>query len=126
MIDSQDHKNVQVILKLLNINAAASLDPTYKGATIDVTDDPLLKDVKSLPTKDKTSFVNMAMEDFSKFACPPTFLISNVNTLMGFQIEGEAVFDKNGKALTIKGLSILGNASLRSHPQIALPDGATR
>merc|ERR1711981_1448782 len=59
--------------------------------------------------------------------CPPTFLVPDVNTLMGFQIEGEAVFDKNGKAVPITGLSILGDnlISSNSTPK-PLPEGATR
>jgi len=115
-----------VILKLLNINAAASLDSTYKGPTIDVANDPLLKDVKSARSASKSSFVSKAMEDFSKFACPPTFLVPNINTLMGFEIEGEAVFDKKGKAMPISGLSIFDDKSSSSSAPKALPEGATR
>ena len=66
------------------------------------------------------------MDDFSKFASPPTYLIPNINTLMGFQIEGEVVFDKNGKALPISGLSILDEKSIKDDKKNKLPDGATR
>lgn len=127
LLYAHDHKNVHVILKLLNVNAAASLDPAYKGPTIDIMEDPLLKDVKSATSRDKSSFIIKAMDDFSKFACPPTFLVPNINTLMGFQIEGEAVFDRNGKAVPIAGHSILGDdyTSTNSPPK-ALPEGATR
>ena len=127
LIDAHDHRNVHVILKLLNVNAAASQDSTYKGPIIEIIEDPLLKDVKSATLRDKSSLITKAMEDFSKFACPPTFLVPNINTLMGFQIEGEAVFDRNGKAVPIAGHSILGDNSDSSNPPLkTLPEGATR
>ena len=127
LLYAHDHRNVHVMLKLLNINAAASLDSTYKGPTIEIMEDPLLKDVKSATLRDKSSFIIKAMDDFSKFACPPTFLVPNINTLMGFQIEGEAVFDRNGKAVPIAGYSILGDNSNNSNsPLKTLPEGATR
>ena len=115
-----------MILRLLNVNATASIDPTYKGPTINVTDDPLLKDVKSALSKDKLAFVERAMEDFSKFAAPPRCLVPNINTLMGFQIQGEAVFDKNNKALPIEELSILDVGSSTDKSPKPLPEGATR
>ena len=126
LLYSHDHRNVHVILKLLNVNAVASLESTYKGPTIDIVDDPLLRDVKSAPTKDKATFIAMAMDDFSKFACPPNFLVPNINTLMGFQIEGEAVFDKHGKSLPIEGISIFTEDSTINNQPKALPEGATR
>ena len=111
----------------MNVNAAASLDSTYNGPKIDIMEDPLLKDVKAATPRDKSSLITRAMDDFSKFACPPTFLVPDVNTLMGFQIEGEAVFDKKGKAVPIAGLSILGDNSISfNSPPKALPEGATR
>ena len=126
LLYSHDHRNVQVILKLLNVNAVASIDSTYQGPLIDVEDDPLLRDIKSVLTKDKEKLVSLAMEDFNKFACPPKFLVPNVNTLMGFQIEGEAVFDSLGKAVSIDGLSIFSGDSTKSKSQKSLPEGATR
>ena len=126
MLDSHDHRNVQILLKLLNVNAAAKLDASYKGPRINVADDPLLKDVKSAQHVDKSKFIEKAMDDFSKFASPPTYLIPNINTLMGFQIEGEVVFDKNGKALPISGLSILDEESIKDDQKNKLPNGATR
>ena len=101
------------------------MDPGYKGPIIEVADDPLLQNVKALPSKDKATFIEKAMDDFSKFASAPTYLTPNINTLMGFQVEGEAVFDKNGKALPISGLSILDGKS-DTGPAKKLPKGATR
>ena len=126
LIDAHDHRNFQVILKLLNVNAAACSDPSYKGPSISVLDDPLLKDVKPLMSEDKSLFIKKAMEDFSKFASPNKYLIPNINTLMGFQVEGEAVFDKNDKAIPITGLSVLDETSIRSNSPKPLPVGATR
>ena len=108
------------------MNAAACSDPSYKGPSISVLDDPLLKDVKPLMSEDKSLFIKKAMEDFSKFASPNKYLIPNINTLMGFQVEGEAVFDKNGKAIPITGLSVLDETSIRSNSPKPLPVGATR
>ena len=102
------------------------MDASYKGPRINVADDPLLQDVKSAQHADKSKFIEQAMDDFSKFASPPTYLIPNINTLMGFQIEGEVVFDKNGKALPISGLSILDEKSIKDDQKKKLPDGATR
>ena len=70
--DSHDHRNVGIILKLLNINAVAQhlqssnditsddkTSPKYKGPLIAVTDDPLLRDVK-LPVKnDRSKLVSL-------------------------------------------------------------------
>ena len=57
--DSYDHRNVGIILKLLNVNAVAqNVVTNYKGPTIAVEDDPLLRDVK-LPVKtDRTKLVS--------------------------------------------------------------------
>ena len=125
-LDNHDNRNFQVILKLLNVNAAAKNDASYKGPRIDVSDDPLLKDVRTIPSKDKLQFIEKAMEDFSKFASPPTNLVPNINTLMGFQIEGEAVFDKNGKSIPISGLSILDQNSISKKASKKLPENSTR
>jgi hypothetical protein len=35
------------------------------------------------------------MEHFEGLATPPTFLSTDVNTLMGFHVDGEAIFDAN-------------------------------
>ena len=108
------------------MNAAANNDASYKGPRIDVSDDPLLKDVRTTPSKDKLQFIEKAMADFSNFASPPTNLVPNINTLMGFQIEGEAVFDKNGKSIPISGLSILDQNSNSKKASKKLPENSTR
>ena len=124
--DSHNNRNVSAILKLLNINAFASLHPNYAGPSINVMEDPLLRDVRCAQRKDKEIFVQRAMDDFSKLACPPSFLLPNVNTMMGFEIEGEVVFDKNAKPLSIGGISIFGGRSPGSEPEITIPEDATR
>ena len=126
LLYSHDHRNVNVILRLLNVNAVASLKTDYPGPTIAVSDDPLLRDVKVAPRKDKTTFTKKAMEDFSKLACPPTFLLPDVNTLMGFEIEGEVVFDQNVKPLAIAGISVFGRSVTGSNQTKQLPEGSTR
>jgi len=126
LLYNHDNRNFQVILKLLNVNAAANNDASYKGPRIDVSDDPLLKDVRTTPSKDKLQFIEKAMADFSNFASPPTNLVPNINTLMGFQIEGEAVFDKNGKSIPISGLSILDQNSNSKKASKKLPENSTR
>jgi len=39
------------------------------------------------------------MESFEGLAAPPNFLSLDVNTLMGFHLDGEAIFDANMKPL---------------------------
>lgn len=101
LLYSHDHRNVGIILKLLNVNAVAQLlfQNTYSGPTILVGDDPLLRDVKQATKLDKSKLVSSILESFAPLASPPTFLVTEVNTLMGFQIDGEAIFDANLKPL---------------------------
>lgn len=41
------------------------------------------------------------MESFDRLATPPNFLSTDVNTLMGFHLDGEVIFDANLKPLHI-------------------------
>ena len=66
------NKTIGSTLKLLNINAAAKLIyPDYKGPTIGVADDALLKDIKVSPSLAKVQFTQSVMEAFSTLFPPP-------------------------------------------------------
>jgi hypothetical protein len=59
LADAHDHRNVGVILKLLNVNAFAEhlAGRSYAGPVINVADDPLLRDVKLAVKSDRTKLV---------------------------------------------------------------------
>jgi len=100
------NKTIGSTLKLLNINAAAKLlYPDYKGPTIGVADDALLKDIKVSPSLAKVQFTQSVMEAFSTLFPPPRLLRTNVNTLLGCVAEGEFVCDSSGKPLLVQDLS---------------------
>ncbi len=96
--DVHDSRNVGMILKVLNLNAVAKLcTPDYKGPTISVDEDPLLREVKALDRSDRVALVSSVVESFSTLVSPPSFLETHVNSLMGFHLDAECVVStKNG------------------------------
>lgn len=74
---------------------------SYDVATINVAEDPLLRDIKLTEKSDRTKLVSAILSSVESLATPPNFLSKNVNTLMGFQIDGEAIFDEKLKPVAL-------------------------
>jgi len=98
-----DNKNLGGMLKLLNVNAAATkIYKNYKGPTINISEDALLRDIKPLPSLPKVQFCQAVMEAFVSLFPPPRFILTDVNTMMGCVVDGEFVCE----ATTVKPLVI--------------------
>ncbi len=92
-----------VILKVLNVNAAARhLTAGYSGPLIQVSEDPLLRDVRGAAGQDRRQLSNLATEAFSSLAAPPAHATVDVNTFMGFSCAAAAVFDAGGKPMAAR------------------------
>jgi len=101
-LDSHDQRNVGVLLKLLNVNAVARfVDKSYSGSIINVAEDSLLRNIKLPERSDRTKLSTTVLSSIESLASPPDFLCKDVNTLMGFQLDGEAIFDSNLKPIAI-------------------------
>lgn len=117
-------KQIGNTLKLLNINAAARLlIQDYTGSTLSVQDDALMKDIKVSPGLAKVQYNKSVLEAFSTLFPPPRLSSLEVNTLMGFVAEAEAVLDADGRPLTVQEFSDGYGAKAPSKP---LPDGGRR
>ena len=111
-------------MKLLNINAAAKLlIPDYKGSTLSVQDDALMKDIKISPGLGKVQYNKSVLEAFSTLFPPPRLSNLEVNTLLGFVAEAEAVLDADGRPLAVEEFSDGYGAKTPSKP---LPDGGRK
>ena len=69
------------------------------------------------------------MDSFKALAAEPNFLSVDVNTLMGFHIDGEAIFDANMKPLHLQEYETFSsklNFAAQSRPFKPLPKDATR
>lgn len=83
-----------VILKLLNVNAAARLlTPGYSGPLVAVAEDPLLRDVRPAAPAARAKLAQLAAEAFSSLAPPPAHAAAAANTGMGFSVDAAAAFD---------------------------------
>ncbi len=99
-------------MKVLNLNAVAKhLTPDYKGKKklfpmkpafsspllagplISVSQDPLLKDVRAVPSLPKGQLSSLATEAFSSLACPPVHAALVANSGMGFLCDAVCVVD---------------------------------
>ena len=106
ILQNQDVRNTSSIQKLLCINAVAKyLCEKYDGPTIELKDFTL--DHKSTV---QSSQAKNILNAFHNLASPPNFLWENVETLMGFKITSEAVFDleKLQAIGPIKEMALLG------------------
>jgi len=73
--------------------------------------------------------VSSIMESFEGLATPPNFLSTEVNTLMGFHLDGEAIFDSNLKPLHLSEYETFASKCSSIVPQNnfkILPKDATR
>jgi len=124
LLYSHDNRNLGATLKLLNINAAASkIFKNYKGPTLNICEDPLLREINISPSLNKVKLNNSVIEAFSNLVPPPRFLRVNVNTLMGFVADAEFVVDvKNNPMLVDEFANSFGTVT----PSKQLPAGASR
>ena len=108
----------------MNINAAAKqIYKDYKGPTLNVTEDALMKDIKVSPGLAKVQFNQSVLEAFSTLCPPPRLSSLNVNTLLGFVAEADVVLDSRGQPLLVQEFS---NSFGNSQPQKPLPEGGHR
>lgn len=100
--DKNQRVNVASKLKLLNINAAAQLTiPGYEGPLL-----PSDSDVHSVPlvrSRDKQLLVASILDSFSNLFPSATYLRSNINTGMGFLLDGECMLDSKFNPLAVTG-----------------------
>merc|ERR1719318_2261754 len=116
--------NPGTTLKLLNINAAATLlCPDYTGPTLKVEETSQLKDIKVVPSPAKTLYTQSVMEAACTLFPPPRLLRKDVSTLLGSTVEGEFVCDSSARPLPVQELSDNFGSS---EPEKAFPVGAHR
>jgi len=133
IIYSNNNRKVGPILKLLNVNGYASLlcQPSYNGPQVksnpSATDEALpLSDIKGPVTQDKRQVVKQVMDAMASLASGPLFMSVDANTGMGFNVEGEVVFDKNLKPLKIEPIKILGSNKISSSTSPSMPPDSNR
>ncbi len=74
---------------------------SYDGARINVAEDPLLRDMKLTAKPDRSKLAAAILSSVESLATPPIFLGKSVNTLMGFEVDGEAIFDNKLKPVAL-------------------------
>ena len=107
----------------MNVNAYATyIFPKYEGPKFDLTHDALLTDVRSAES-DKQS-IGIMMDAMSSLASGSKFLKPNLNTRMGFVIQGEAVFARDTlNPMMIEDYWLFGS---QESPKKYIPTGAAR
>uniref|UniRef100_A0A1B6CQU6 RAP domain-containing protein n=1 Tax=Clastoptera arizonana TaxID=38151 RepID=A0A1B6CQU6_9HEMI len=87
-------------LKLLNINGAAKLKiKDYKGPFLDSSDEKW--NVSIQRTKDKQTLVTSVIDTLSNLVPSSYYLVTNIDSKMGFYIDGECIVDANLTPLPI-------------------------
>ncbi|PSN58393.1 hypothetical protein C0J52_02817 [Blattella germanica] len=87
-------------LKLLNINAAAQLNlPGYKGPLLSPDSD--VRNVPLVRSRDKQLLVASILDSFSNLLPSATYLQTNINTGMGFLLDGECKLDSKCNPLPV-------------------------
>ncbi|XP_014252550.1 FAST kinase domain-containing protein 4 [Cimex lectularius] len=83
--------------KILNINGVARLNKEYKGPNLDSRDFtfPMVRN------KEKQALFNSVMDALSNILPSSTFLRTNVDTGMGFMIDGECLIDEKMTPLPV-------------------------
>lgn len=98
--DNSQKINVASKLKLLNINAAAQLKiPGYEGPLL-----PPDSDIHSVPlvrSRDKQLLVASILDAFSNLLPSATYLRTNIDTGMGFLLDGECMLDSKCNPLPV-------------------------
>ncbi|XP_066993848.1 FAST kinase domain-containing protein 4 [Anabrus simplex] len=92
-------------IKLLNINAAAKHNTSgYKGPFL--TSDSTLLKVTLSRSKEKQLLVSSVVDSLSNLLPSSTYLRTNIETDMGFLIDGECVLDSNCNPLPVEEQSL--------------------
>jgi len=132
-LETPDLMNGPDIQKLLNINAAAKFSQKdYTGPTLgELNQDlPIMK--KMAPSSGSRISLNKNVFDaFHSIASPPNFLWQDINSMMGFNVDAEAVFEvSTAKPLgPIQEMGLLGRQTLAAEnlkPLKELPEGSKR
>jgi hypothetical protein len=130
--DVHDHRNVGVLLKLLNVNAAAEyLHTDYKGPILDLRQETILMNVHATKSVDRMKLSANIFDTIHALASPPNFLQKEINTWMGFHIDAEAVFEVNTTKPvgSIQEMALLGRQMFPDSelpPVKDVPEGAKR
>ena len=114
-ITAKGSRNYGTTQKLLYINAVAKyLNTNYQGPLIELKDFALDE-----PSMAKSSQVKIILNALHALASPPNFLWENVETLMGFKITAEAVFDleKVQPIGPIQEIALLGKINEEKRPK---------
>lgn len=129
IIYSKHKRNLGSMLKVLNVNGYASLlcSPTYTGPRITAgNSDMLLADIRGPDSQDKQKILMQVMDAMGSLASGPVFMATDVNTGMGFSVQGEVVFDQNLKPLKIEPYKILHQPLAESSASTPIPPDSTR
>jgi len=132
IIYSQYNRTVGSMLKVLNVNGYASLvcTPNYSGPRLtfggNSDSEHLLADVRGPVSPDKRQILQQVMDAMASLASGPAFMATDVNTGMGFNVQGEVVFDKNLKPLKIEPYKILNQQSAAGNASTPIPDDSSR
>ena len=78
---------------------------SFSGPFIQTNTDPLIHDIKLPTSLAKVQFTQSVMEAFSTLFPPPRMLRKEVNTMLGFVVEGEFVCDSSATPLQVNELS---------------------
>ena len=70
--------------------------------------------------------LSQVMDAMASLASGPLFMSVDANTGMGFNVEGEVVFDKNLKPLKIEPIKILGSNKISSSTSPSIPPDSNR
>ncbi|XP_069674964.1 FAST kinase domain-containing protein 4 [Periplaneta americana] len=98
--DEKQRISVSSKLKLLNINAAAQLKVAgYKGPLLAPDSD--VRNVPLIRSREKQLLVASILDSFSNLLPSATFLRSNIDTGMGFLLDGECMLDSKCNPLPV-------------------------
>ena len=89
-----DVRHASVVQKILHINAVAKhLQKDYQGSLLSASTEKKWGSLKNPLSPSRSALTASIFEAFHSLASPPNFLLKDINTQMGFQLEAEAVFE---------------------------------
>ncbi|XP_063216644.1 FAST kinase domain-containing protein 4 [Bacillus rossius redtenbacheri] len=90
-------------LKLLNINACVQLElPQYSGPLL--VADSEIHDVPLVRSQEKTALLAAIFDSMANLLSSSTYLRRDINTGMGFLLDGECLLDANCNPLPVEGI----------------------